>query len=218
MEYYGTYEYTDDFDYPDGAYGVMSWWDYGHWITVLGERIPNANPFQGGATEAANYLLAEDEQQAESVLTSMGDDGEGADTAVDWSMAETNGNLNGKFFAPATFADGVEPGDYYSRMYIQSQDGARQITFQQQAYYETMTARLYRFHGSAAEPQPIVVDWENKQTGQGAQYRGAPTNEQEPEGQRQGQIVRQFESMEQARQYVEEDATAQIGEIGDNTI
>lgn len=45
MEYYGTYEYTDGFDCPDDAYGVTSWWDYGHWTTVLGERAPNANPF-----------------------------------------------------------------------------------------------------------------------------------------------------------------------------
>ena len=48
----GTYERPSDgdYDYPEGAYGVQSWWDYGHWITVHGERIPNANPFQDGAT------------------------------------------------------------------------------------------------------------------------------------------------------------------------
>jgi dolichyl-diphosphooligosaccharide--protein glycosyltransferase len=217
LEHYGTYERQEDFDYQEGQYGVLSWWDYGHWITTRAERVPNANPFQQGTETVAPFLVAQNETQANNILDSTDeDDAKTRYIAVDWKMAETNGNLNGKFFAPATFADGVEPGDYYSRMYIQSQDGARQITFQQQAYYETMTARLYRFHGSAAEPQPIVVDWENKQTGQGAQYRGAPTNEQEPEGQRQGQIVRQFESMEQARQYVEEDATAQIGGFGDN--
>ena len=26
----------------------MSWWDYGHIITFIGHRIPNANPFQAG--------------------------------------------------------------------------------------------------------------------------------------------------------------------------
>ncbi|TKX83278.1 oligosaccharyl transferase, archaeosortase A system-associated, partial [Halorubrum sp. SS5] len=36
MELYGTYERPadGDFDYPEGAYGVQSWWDYGHWITT----------------------------------------------------------------------------------------------------------------------------------------------------------------------------------------
>lgn len=48
MELYGTYERPadGDFEYPEGAYGVQSWWDYGHWITTRAERIPNANPFQ----------------------------------------------------------------------------------------------------------------------------------------------------------------------------
>src|SRR5699024_10980219 len=58
MAYYGEYNRTDNFDYPDGAYGVLSWWDYGHWITTLGERIPTANPFQQNARQAANFLLA----------------------------------------------------------------------------------------------------------------------------------------------------------------
>ncbi|WP_434530587.1 oligosaccharyl transferase, archaeosortase A system-associated [Haloarcula sp. NS06] len=218
LEYYGTYDRQEDFDYQEGQYGVLSWWDYGHWITTRAERVPNANPFQQGTETVAPFLVAQNETQANSILDSADeDDAKTRYVAVDWKMAETNGNLNGKFFAPATYADGVGPGDYYSRMYIQSQDGgARQITFQQQAYYETMTARLYRFHGSAKNPQPVVVDWENKQTRQGGQYRGAPTNEQEPEGQQQGRVIRQFESMEQARQYVEEDATSQVGGFGDN--
>ncbi|MEM3086575.1 MAG: oligosaccharyl transferase, archaeosortase A system-associated [Halobacteria archaeon] len=38
---------TTWYDYQS-AYGVMSWWDYGHVITYFGKRIPNANPFQAG--------------------------------------------------------------------------------------------------------------------------------------------------------------------------
>jgi len=36
------------YDYPDAAYGIMSWWDYGHLIETIGHRMPNANPFQQG--------------------------------------------------------------------------------------------------------------------------------------------------------------------------
>ena len=36
------------FQYPDSAYGVMSWWDYGHVITYFAHPIPHANPFQAG--------------------------------------------------------------------------------------------------------------------------------------------------------------------------
>lgn len=63
MEYYGTYEPPayGDFDDPEGAYAVQSWWDYSHWITTRAEQIPNANPFQQNAEEAANSLLAPSE-------------------------------------------------------------------------------------------------------------------------------------------------------------
>ncbi|MFY4813449.1 oligosaccharyl transferase, archaeosortase A system-associated [Haloarcula sp. AONF1] len=217
LDYYGTYQQQDDFDYQEGQYGVLSWWDYGHWITTRAERVPNANPFQQGTGTAAPFLIAQNETQANNILDSTDeDDAKTRYVAVDWKMAETNGNLGGKFFAPPAFVDGVQSSDYYSQLYVQSNSGVRQVTFQQQAYYETTVARLYRFHGSAAEPRPVVVDWENKQTRQGAQYRGAPTSEEEPEGQQQGRIVREFESMEQARQYVEQDTTSQLGGFGDN--
>lgn len=39
------------------AYGVLSWWDYGHWITKVSHRVPVANPFQQGAVDAANFFV-----------------------------------------------------------------------------------------------------------------------------------------------------------------
>jgi len=67
------YGYPDDgsFDYPDGAYGVLSWWDYGHLITVQGERIPHANPFQQNARSASAVLTAQNESQAELYLDAI---------------------------------------------------------------------------------------------------------------------------------------------------
>jgi dolichyl-diphosphooligosaccharide--protein glycosyltransferase len=67
------YGYPDDgsFDYPEGAYGVLSWWDYGHLITVQGERIPHANPFQQNARSASAVLTAQNESQAELYLDAI---------------------------------------------------------------------------------------------------------------------------------------------------
>ncbi len=45
---YNTIYDKDNFIYPNQSYGVMSWWDYGHMITYIAKRIPNANPFQSG--------------------------------------------------------------------------------------------------------------------------------------------------------------------------
>jgi dolichyl-diphosphooligosaccharide--protein glycosyltransferase len=60
-----------DFAYPENAYGVMSWWDYGHWITRTGERIPNANPFQEGPRPASAFLLAQSEERANLILEAL---------------------------------------------------------------------------------------------------------------------------------------------------
>ena len=75
----GALQYTDQygipdgdtFDYPEGAYGVLSWWDYGHLITTQAERIPHANPFQQNARSASAVLTVQSEQRAELYLDAI---------------------------------------------------------------------------------------------------------------------------------------------------
>ncbi|WP_254769061.1 oligosaccharyl transferase, archaeosortase A system-associated [Salinilacihabitans rarus] len=73
LDYYGTYERPadGDYDYPEGTYGVLSWWDYGHLITVQGERIPHSNPFQQNARSSSAYLTAESEERGELILDAI---------------------------------------------------------------------------------------------------------------------------------------------------
>jgi dolichyl-diphosphooligosaccharide--protein glycosyltransferase len=86
MDYNAVYEAPEDgelFDYPDSAYGVMSWWDYGHYIETFGHRMPNANPFQAGIggrrgsieednqPGAATFLTAQSEEEATAVLEAI---------------------------------------------------------------------------------------------------------------------------------------------------
>jgi len=86
LDYYGNYQIPpagERFQYPDSAYGVMSWWDYGHWIEVIGRRIPNANPFQQGIggrrvdmTEenkpgASTFFTAPSEEAATAILKAI---------------------------------------------------------------------------------------------------------------------------------------------------
>ena len=161
---HGTYQRPpdDDYAYPEGAYGVQSWWDYGHWITVHGERIPNANPFQQGATEAANYLLAQNESQAAAALDAqMGDEGETRYILVDAQMASPRS----KFSAPTVFKDDVSRSDFFETAYPISQDegiGRPQILRTQQ-YYNSQMIRLYLSHGSAIEPRPIAFNTRQQQ-------------------------------------------------------
>jgi len=210
MDFYGTFQATDDFDYEEGFYGVISWWDYGHWITQMGERIPTANPFQLGADQAANFLLSTSEDEADGVLEDLSD-GEGTETRyvmADWKMATTERlfatggqpiNINGKYFAPFEFTDkDIERTDYYEPLFYQvGQGGYRRFQRQKQPYYESTVIRLYHFHGSRVTAEPVVLDWEPGQN-------GIPVS----------QGMRRFENMSTARDFVRRDGSAQVGGVG----
>jgi len=62
------FEYNVDESPLEGDYGVMSWWDYGHWITQIGNRVPNANPFQEGNIVSSLYFTSESEERADLLL------------------------------------------------------------------------------------------------------------------------------------------------------
>jgi len=217
LEYYGTFARTEDFDYSAGAYGVMSWWDYGHWITTQGGRIPNANPFQQGSNDAARFLLAGNESQAEAVLASIDeDDAKTRYVMVDWKMVETDAfpPVRGKFFAPPTFKENVSKPDFYSRIVSRSQFeqtgnllGSTVTMRHKQPYYESMVTRLYVFHGSSAEPRPFVLDWEGRE-------RELANGETFTFGPQDGAALKSFPNMSAAREYVAGDDTSQIGGIG----
>jgi len=212
LDTYGTYERTDDFDYPAGSYGVMSWWDYGHWLTVIGERIPVANPFQQNADVAANYLLASNETEAQDVLAGINeDDAKVRYTAVDFQMI-TPGS---KLFAPTQFYDrgNISVDDLRKRVYVSTGQGQgyrpTRTFVRSQRYYESMMVRLYRYHGSAQSPSTsqgvVVTDWERpSRTVSGREILLADSTN----------ITRTFPNMTAAQEFVEEDQTSQIGGFG----
>jgi len=190
LDYWGEFISTDDYDYEDGTYGVLSWWDYGHWITTGGERIPVANPFQDSASDAARFLLAENETIAEQEVLANMSEGENAQTRyvmVDWQMA-TGGS---KFTAPSSFVDGKQASDYLR--YIQLNRQGQGFYLYKQAYYETMVNRLYRYHGSAMDPQPVVTR--------------VPTRQN-------SQVLQTYESTRAARTAIENSTGAQLGGFG----
>jgi len=89
--------------YPNGTYGIMSWWDYGHWITAIAHRIPNANPFQQGIGNkynnvpgAAPFFTAFNESYANEIADKLG---------VKYVITDVE-MATGKFFAMAVWAEG----------------------------------------------------------------------------------------------------------------
>jgi dolichyl-phosphooligosaccharide-protein glycotransferase len=148
------------FKYPDTAYGVMSWWDYGHMITYIAKRIPNANPFQQGVTEeagASNFFIATNESVANQVL----DIGKTRYVITDIEMD------TGKFYAMATWHNSTVSAYPYQQYFIveKSLNTYTTVMLNSQDYYLTMISRLHNFDGSYVEPtQVYYIEYEDAET------------------------------------------------------
>jgi oligosaccharyl transferase (archaeosortase A-associated) len=160
--YYALYPPKGSFKYPDTAYGVMSWWDYGYWIMRISHRIPNSNPTQAGAVEAARFFIAQNESSANELADKLGS----KYVVIDYQMPTS------KFYAMPEWA-GSSQNEFYEIYYQRTQDGNLEpITLFYPAYYNSTVARLYNFDGKAAVPQElIVISYEEKVTGTGVKYK-----------------------------------------------
>jgi len=56
-------------DDPD--YGVLAWWDYGHWIIRIGRRVPVSSPTFQGRTEPSQFFVAQSEDDANKALKGL---------------------------------------------------------------------------------------------------------------------------------------------------
>ncbi len=156
MDIYTIYERPpagEKFPYPDSAYGVMSWWDYGHWIETIGHRIPNANPFQQGIGSretgvpgSSPFFLAQNESEAEAVLAGL-DANRSPYSNTRYVITDVEMAM-GKFHAMAAWSN-IYPGEYQFNYW---QDG-QPITLYTAPYFRTMVARLHFFDGSEAQVQ-----------------------------------------------------------------
>jgi dolichyl-diphosphooligosaccharide--protein glycosyltransferase len=185
----------------------MSWWDYGHWITLRAERIPVSNPFQEGAVVSANYLLSQSESESESILSDI-DDGSGVRYVIlDWQIVSSGAKLHG----PATFKEGVSVTDYQNYLLKQVPGGyeLRHI-LHPSSYYHSQMVRLYHYHGSSITPAPVVIDWEGIPGLDSKYYKLSPTVSENSSG----NLFTFFDTMEEAQNFTQENPTSQIGGIG----
>ena len=157
------YELHDaSFEYPESAYSIMSWWDYGHWISRIARRIPISNPFQDGASAVAGYFTALDEDSANRIMNDLG----AKYVIVDYKMPTT------KFHAMPAFADSA--GDAFYETYHRPSEGGmlEPVRLYYPAYYQSMVVRLYFFDGEAvAARDATVVSFEERVSKEGVKYK-----------------------------------------------
>jgi oligosaccharyl transferase (archaeosortase A-associated) len=151
VNYFTIYD-QKSFKYPAGSYGVMSWWDYGHLITYIAKRIPNANPFQQGVAGpdgAAAYFMSTSEDKANALLDRVGTRYVITDIEMD----------TGKFWAMSTWDNATLATDpYQMTLLVQSQDNPDSYDparMNKQEYYLTTISRLHNFDGSLGTPSVV---------------------------------------------------------------
>ncbi len=140
------------FTYPKESYGVLSWWDYGHYITTIGKRIPNSNPFQAGVTGeygVAAVLTNTDESQIVEKLDHLGT----KYVMTDYLMA------HGVFAAMTVWNDTtLQTAPYYYTFLQQGSDGTYSYaSAATPEFYDTLTVRLQNFDGSMTEAGNVSV-------------------------------------------------------------
>jgi dolichyl-phosphooligosaccharide-protein glycotransferase len=151
VNYYTVYK-PDTFHYPNGSYGVMSWWDYGHMITYIAKRIPNANPFQQGVAGdvgAAAFFMTSSETAANNMLDTLGTRYIITDIEMD----------SGKFWAMSTWYNAsVAASPYQETLLVPADDSGNNYQPAQlntQNYYLTTISRLHNFDGSMTVPSNV---------------------------------------------------------------
>jgi len=133
------------FKYPEGSYGVMSWWDYGHMITYISKRIPNANPFQQGVSGdngSAAFFMSTSEDTANGILDHLGTRYIITDIEMD----------TGKFWAMSTwYNSSLATAPYQMTLLTSGQNNPNSYEsalMNKQSYYLTTVSRLHNFDGS----------------------------------------------------------------------
>ncbi len=149
------------YSYPESAYGVMAWWDYGHWITRIARRLPNHGPGGNWSVPVARSFTAQDEATAAEIIDRLGS----RYLVIDYATA------TGKFHAMVTLADG-DPDDFREAYFIERDNLVVRLVFFYPEYYRALSTRLYNFDGRAVTPEStMVIAYQEALTGDGTAYK-----------------------------------------------
>ncbi len=169
--YYQHYEPPppgEKYIYPESAYGVMSWVDYGYWITRIGHRPANLTPGPGGAYVAKFFLSQDEDSTQETIWKTKWEE----EIILEKEIIEKLGSsyliidydtATGKFWALANWAE-RELAEFQDIYYVpQENSELMPLRLFHPEYYRSLMIRLYNFDGQAVTPEEsIVIAYEEK--------------------------------------------------------
>ncbi len=136
--------------YRDASYSVMSWWDFGYWITAVGRRVPVSNPTQLHAEDAAEFLLAQKEAEAAAILEKW----HSRYVLISHQMVleDSDSRVTGLFGAYFEYARDRPLEQYYLVAYQREPNGnLRPHLLYLPAYYRSMVVRLFVYGGAPVD-------------------------------------------------------------------
>jgi dolichyl-diphosphooligosaccharide--protein glycosyltransferase len=132
----------EGFFYPESAYGILAWWDFGHWISYLSKRIPITTPFQNNVPPVARFLVATDEKKADELAEQVG----ARYIVIDYET------ISSKYPSLPLWAYGQTARSQYQKYYYQrdeiNQNQYTPILILRPDFFTSMVSRLYIFDGS----------------------------------------------------------------------
>jgi len=141
------------------SYSVLSWWDYGYWITYVAHRVPTCNPGSTNRDIPAVFLTTTNIDNSIKVLQSA----KSRYIVIDYQTA------TGKFTAMPTYAGKAtgelknlwswETPGYISTFNMDDKGRIQRMTIFHPDYYKSMAARLFNFDGQAVKSPgcPVII-------------------------------------------------------------
>jgi len=196
--YYELYEPPprgESYDYPESAYGVTTWWDYGYWVTRTAQRLSNVNPGQTPKPiiNVAHLFLS----QEEALTYELMDELDSSYVIIDYATSTS------KFWAVVTWAE-REQNEFVGIYHLPYEGEILPIQLFYPEYYRSLCIRLYNFDGKAVDAgSPVVVSYDEKVDREGNHYR-------------QITDANEFSSYKEAMDYVESQGSGNHRIVGTN--
>lgn len=127
--------YLEPSEIPE--YGVLSWWDYGNWITYVAKRPAVSNNFQTGIEDSSLFFTTSSEEEAKTILEKLNV----KYVITDKMMA------SGKFGAIVKLA-GEDISKYLNIETVNGKRGLETVATAKKEFTETEVYKLHELDGS----------------------------------------------------------------------
>ena len=145
---------SDQYLYPDSAYAVTAWWDYGYWIVRTGHRLPNCDPGGGNREQVAKFFTGQDLEKAYKEAQGL----RSKYVMLDYATVT-------RMYDSVRLHAGLDMTQFFDGYYrpIPGTTKLEPVVLYHPEYYRSLAVRLYNFDGAAVTPKSCqVIAWEER--------------------------------------------------------